>query len=375
MENSKTFTQRETMTSVQFVLLILLDILTCFVKADIPLTSQTAGGSDATSTKSVQNYKYVFSTWKANRFQTPMVQLFDLCLPCVCDRDIQCIIPPHRGENSFADWPGKPQFRTFPPPLPASPGLPRTAADAPGTSRRSVIVRATPTSTLQSNADIRLKDTEDQQKQDGLVDKLKHKFMPSIGAPTIVNDDPDEITKTFYTYSLSGYHPVVIPLIVSSGTSNSPMTILAWAGSTHFSSFISSSLIADLNRSSEIRAVIEPPLYTPERNLTYILGYDSKRLGQISLDIVIGSRDRMIQDLNFTVFADEEDPQGAWRPDLFIGIDFLNTISGIKLTEEYSGDDKAGAKEGLPVLVQRVFVGDFQEDGLKREKVEIRDEL
>lgn len=342
-------------------------------KADRPLTSETAGGPEATNVKSVKNYEYVFSTWKALRYDPPAAEPTIYCPPCICEGE--CVLPPQRVKSYYADWPGRPQFRSFAPPLPASPGLPSTVTDAAETHRRATIVPVSSTSVPEPNADAEAASVQTGEQEDSFVDKLKQKFMSGPDSPTTDDGDPREITKTFYTYGLSGYHPIAIPLIVSSGTSNSPITVLAYARSTHFSSFISSSLVADLNRTSEIRPTFDPPLYTPEKNMTNVLGYETKILGQISLDIVTGSRDRMLQDTNFTVFAEKEDIKEGWRPDLLVGIDFLNEIGGIKLTEEYSGDDRARAKDGLPVLVQRVFKPDNKEDCDGAEEEISKDEL
>lgn len=360
--------------------LTLINLLACFitlVSADLPLTSETAGGPEATNTKSVQNFEFVFSTWKARRPGPPASQVTAWCEFCV-GNDCSCMVPPRRDNDRFADWPGKPQFRSFAPQSPDSPELPRTATDDADISKRSIIVRASQTPTPEPASEARI----DDQQQDSLIDRLKQKLVPEGGHKLRDVSSPNEITNTFYSYPLSGYHPVAIPLIVSAGSSNSPITILAYAKTTHFSSFISSSLIADLNRTSEIRPLGSPPLYTPERDLHKLLGYETQALGQISLDIVIGSRDRMVQDLNFIVVeapsASDRDTDAGWRPDLLVGVDFLNAISGIRLTEEYSGDDRAGAKEGLPILVQRVFEwncqGDCAESKLEKEP-KARDEL
>lgn len=162
----------------------------------------------------------------------------------------------------------------------------------------------------------------------------------------------------FYTLPLSGDHPAAFPLVVSTG-SEEPITILADAVTTVFSSFISSSLVEDLGRTSQIKAVVEESRFLPERNISGLLGFKSEIIGQLSLDIIAGKDDRMIQNTNFTVFRAPEisgkQTAGVWRPDLIVGMDFLNDIQGLRLTEEYSGSVAAGAKEGLPVLVQKVY--------------------
>lgn len=172
-----------------------------------------------------------------------------------------------------------------------------------------------------------------------------------------------EVTNTFYDRQLSGDDANVLPLIlehpVTLGSNDTePITILATARTQFFSSFMSASLVADLNLTSLIRPIDTEPIFLPERNLTTLLGYDTHAIGLMNLKLLVGRDDRAYQ-ANFTVVHAPENKNGTWHPDVTVGMQFLNDLQALEFTAEFGGGSETGAVNGLGVFVQRVF----EEDG------------
>ena len=171
------------------------------------------------------------------------------------------------------------------------------------------------------------------------------------------NGNGKEVTDTFYSVTLAGFQESALPFItVNAG--REPVTLIAYANASLFSNFVSAGLIAELGLSGGMREAAESP-YLPERDLSALFGFETQVMGEIGLDILAGVRDRLVEDVRFRVFEDgkDGDGEGWWRPDLVVGMGFLNRVGGVELTEEFGGGGmgEAGVREGLGVVVQRVF--------------------
>ena len=64
----------------------------------------------------------------------------------------------------------------------------------------------------------------------------------------------------------------------------------------------SSTLVASLNLTSTIRSPSPPSPFTPEQNITALLGFTTKDLGTVTLDILAGRNDRLVRGWPFVVF-------------------------------------------------------------------------
>lgn len=242
-----------------------------------------------------------------------------------------------------ASWPEKSTYTT-----PTTSLLPSVTNAVTATSGplRTIIVRAAETQDHDARA------------TQVIPDNQQDPILPNTDTDTSI---PEDKTLTFYTLPLSGYHPAVLPLITTSHPSNTPLTLLAYANTTLYSSFISSSLVESLNLTSSITSPAPPSPLSYENDVTTLFESPSKVLGTVRLDILAGQADRMVKDWPFRVF-EYIDGEGAeddheWKVDLWVGWTFLNEVQGVVLSEEYSGSREAGARNGVGVLVQRVFEG------------------
>ncbi|KAJ9650384.1 hypothetical protein H2198_010319 [Neophaeococcomyces mojaviensis] len=168
----------------------------------------------------------------------------------------------------------------------------------------------------------------------------------------------EDITDTFYHRLTHGNDPHTIAIIIEHPTTlnsnvTEPITLLAYINTTLHSSFISSSLVTDLNLSPFIRPITTKPDYLPERDLSTLLGYETYPVGLLYLNLLAGKNNRH-REPQFRVIHAPEDTDGTWHPDLVLGMHLLNGLQALQLNEEYSSNDTA-AKDGLGVLVQRIF--------------------
>ena len=173
-----------------------------------------------------------------------------------------------------------------------------------------------------------------------------------------INEKGDEITSSLYTFPFSGFHPLLLPLITTNSAAE-PITILAYTNFTFFNSYIFLPLVEELGLTASI--IPRPPIppYAPERDPTSLFGFETKAIGTLNLDVLAGKNDRLVPGATFTVVYGP-DPKGSrtdgwYLPDVVVGIDFLNGIDALRLGSEFSGARAAGARDGLGVVVQRVF--------------------
>jgi len=176
-----------------------------------------------------------------------------------------------------------------------------------------------------------------------------------------------EVTNTFYDRQLSGEDGNVLPLILEhpvtlDSSVMEPITILATARTQFFSSFISASLVADLNLTSSIGPTNAKPIFLPELDLSTLLGYEAHPVGLLSLKLLVGRDDQAYQ-ANFTVVRAPENKNGTWHPDVIVGMQFLNDLQALEFTAEFGGGSGTGVRNGLGVFVQRVFEEDGEKTG------------
>ncbi|KAK5956957.1 hypothetical protein OHC33_002446 [Knufia fluminis] len=184
------------------------------------------------------------------------------------------------------------------------------------------------------------------------TDTVQKALKPDTATEPEAAEDVDpklkEVTNTFYSLPLSGFHGAALPLITTNGD-DEPISLIAYANASLFGNFISSGLVDELGLSrsivrGETEALSE---YIPERDLSTLFGYRTRKLGIISLDVLAGRDDRLVGGIRFGVFEaplspkDEADVEGGvegwWKADVVVGMRFLNRVQGIRLTEEFSG--------------------------------------
>lgn len=87
----------------------------------------------------------------------------------------------------------------------------------------------------------------------------------------------------------------------------------------------------------------------------------------------------MVKGWPFRVFeyvdGEGTEDDNEWKVDLWVGWTFLNEVQGVVLSEEYSGSREAGARDGVGVLVQRVFEGDVDGESGEKVRSEAKEEL
>lgn len=365
-----------TLLTIFLPLLPLLTSVSAAITPGAPQLSETALPPPTTTPATISSYQSIFSSWRSSASHNPRLPVPNLPNPdpnghtkCnwQCSSPCPCALEPVPPEDvTTASWSGKSVYSSSTVSLLPSVTDGVTASVEP---LRTVIVRGTATATATGTAAGMVSRDEnsngsvviDSEREKPIVQLTNIDDLDTNTNATTNNNTatpgPDE-TSTFYTLPLSGYHPAVLPLITTAHASTTPLTLLAYANTTLYSSFISSTLVAALNLTSTIIASSPSP-FTPEHNLTTLLGFNTRNLGVVNLDVMAGRNDRLVRGWPFVVFqapgTGNGGRDGLWTVDLWVGWSFLNEVQGVMLTGEYSGSREAGARDGMGVLVQRVF--------------------
>lgn len=312
---------------------------------EVRVSTEIASGKEHIDAEIRSRYKSVFTSWSNKQSKQPEATTAIQCSGCWNSCEMGCMLPyPGPAQNQTAEtatMSGKRTASTTSVTTSlALPNAPVTATEAP---LRTTIVRAKATTCAEPN---------DAPHESESAQQTVEASTKSDSA------DPEDVTDTFYTVPLSGFHGAALPLITTNAHGE-PITVIAYANASLFGNFISSSLVEELGLTKAIGVRSRAPDYLPERDLTKSLGFETYPMGVVGLDVLAGVNDRLARDVQLTVF---EAPDGSgretggwWKADLVVGMQFLNRIQAIELTKEYTGSRDAGARHGLGVVVQRVF--------------------